>query len=102
MAYLDRDQVKQIVTDTLKVIADVPDANIDNTSLAMLNDQQKQVFLSTLKNKINAYPYQLNDGTASDIAYYDAPVTMDTLSGWSTVGNCIDWITANQIIVSKA
>jgi len=101
MAQLNRDEVKKIVTDSLAVIADVPQGNIDNTSLAMLNDEQKQTFLSTLKTKINAAPYHLRSGNISDAAYYDVPLTMDTIGGWNTVGDCINWITANQVTVDN-
>ncbi len=101
MALLNRDQVKQIVIATLTVIADIPKGNIDNTSLDMLNDEQKQTFLSTLKTKINAAPYHLRNGNISDAAYYDVPLTIDTINSWNTVGNCIDWITANQVTVDN-
>src|SRR4051794_27774847 len=101
MAYLDRDEVKQVVIVSLKVVADIPQGNIDNTPLNMLNDIQIQTFLSTLKTNINAVPYHLRDGTVADIAYYDVPLTTDTFNSWKTVGGCIDWITANQIIVGK-
>ncbi len=101
MALLDRDQVKGIVIDNLKVIADIPEGNIDNTSLAMLNDDQKKIFLSTLKKKINAFPYQLRNGSTSTSVYYDISLNGDTINSWNTVGDCINWITANQITVDK-
>ena len=102
MARLDRDTVKQIVIDTLKVIADLPQGNVESSSLAMLNDDQKQTFLSSLKSNVNAQPYQLSDGTTNPaIAYYDVDLTMDTFASWNTVGDCIDWVTANHTIVSK-
>ena len=102
MARIDRDTVKQIVVDTLKAIADLPQGNVETASLAMLNDDQKQIFLSSLKSNVNAYPYHLSDGTINPaLAYYDVDLTIDTFTVWKTVGDCIDWVTANHSIVSK-
>ena len=101
MALLDRDQVKTVVVKSLATIADVPAGNLDNTSLDMLNDEEKQVFASALKTNLNAVPYQMRDGTTTDTVYYDVQLTMGIVNAWKTVGNCIDWITANQMSVDK-
>jgi len=101
MAFLSRDEVEAIVIKTLNLIADLPEGDIENTSLAMLNDDQKQIFLTALKSNINNYPYHLRDNSPSDDAYYDIAITIAIIDDWKTVGDCIDWITENQISVDK-
>lgn len=101
MAFLNTDQVTQIVADSLKVIADLPAGNISSATLSMLNDDQKQIFASTLKTNINAAPFRQRDSSSSDEAFYDISLTMDIVNSWNTVGDCINWIVANQAVVSK-
>ena len=99
MSFLTVAQIQTIVVDSLKVIADVPQVDLTNTPLSMVDGQQQQVFLTTLKKNINAAPYTLDNGTVSTAAFYDVPLTADTFSSWPTVGSCIDWINNNQTVV---
>ncbi len=99
MGYLTEAQIEAIVIDSLKVIADIPAYNITNTPLNMLNAQQKQVFLTSLKRNINEAPFILDNGTVSTTTFYDVPLTDDTFSSWPTVGSCIEWINSNQAVV---
>jgi hypothetical protein len=100
MALLSREQVKAVVTASLKVIADLPD-DVESSTFANFNDQQKQIFLKTLKNKLNGLPYIKDDGTTTDAAYYDVDLTPGSIASWATVKDCIDWIVANQKVVYK-
>jgi hypothetical protein len=100
MANLTRDQVKTIVTTSLNAIADLP-ADVEAATFAMLNDQQKKVFLATLKSNLNASPYYQDDGSATDTSYYDVDLTQSSFANWPTVKDCIDWVTENQTSYPK-
>jgi len=101
MADLTTAQITTVVADSLSTIADLPANNLPATPLIGLNDQQKTMFLSALKEKINALPYYMDDGTTSDQAYYDVALTINIVEEWPTVGDCIEWIFLNQIVVIK-
>ena len=98
MAFLKRDQVKVIVADSLKVIADLP-ADVEEAPLNMLNEQQQQVFLSTLKTKLNASPYYKDDGSTSDKAHYDVDLNARSVGEWADVKACIDWVKKNHKVI---
>jgi hypothetical protein len=98
MALLKKNQIKQIVLQSLKTIADLP-TNPEESNFDALNVFQKHVFLSTLKGKINALPYYMNDGTTSHLAYYDINLKPDSTDDWPKVSDCIDWIKNNQRVV---
>lgn len=98
MASLTRNQIKDVVIKSLKTIADIPD-NVEAAALANMVAMHQEVFLSALKTNLNALPYIMDDGTTSNAAYYDADLTSDTIKLWTTVGDCIDWITKNQSVV---
>jgi|SRR6218665_2252131 len=98
MALLKRNQIKQIVLQSLRTIADLP-ANPEQSNFNALNAFQKHVFLSNLKGKINALPYYMNDGTTTHLAYYDIHLKPDSTDDWPTVKDCIDWIKNNQRVV---
>ena len=103
MAYLTQPQVTAIVTESLSEVADLPagTANILNSPLTGMNDEQQHIFLSALKTNLNALPYEIGDGTTSDQAYYDIDLTPATFNQWQTVGDCVDWIVNNQDVVFK-
>jgi len=100
MAYLTRDQVKTIVTDSLSAIADLP-ADVESATFDMLNDDHKKVFLANLKSNLNASPYYNDDGSTSDTSYYDVDLTMSSFANWPTVKDCIDWVEDNQTSYPK-
>ncbi|CAN5402063.1 hypothetical protein BH09BAC6_BH09BAC6_30080 [soil metagenome] len=100
MATLTRDQVKNVVTESLEKIADLPD-DIETAPLTNMVPFQQQVFLSALKSILNALPFFMDDGTTSDAAFYDVDLTPDSINLWATGGDCINWITANQKVVFK-
>lgn len=100
MANLTREQVKKVVADSLSIIADLP-TDIDETPLNILNDAQTQIFLSALKRKLNEHPYMKRDGSTSSTSYYDVDLVPESVDGWATAGDCIDWILANLQIVNK-
>jgi hypothetical protein len=98
MAFLTRSQVKVVVIDSLRTIADLP-ADVEAATFAMANAQQKKVFLANLKSKLNALPYQLDSGGTSNDAYYDVDLMPTSTDNWPTVKDCIDWVTANQKVI---
>ena len=98
MALLKRAQVKTVVLQSLKSVADLPD-NPESSNFSALNSFQKHVFLTTLKGKLNALPYYLNDGTTTYVAYYDIYLVPDSTDDWPAVKDCIDWIVENQEVV---
>jgi hypothetical protein len=99
MAFLRRDQVKtHVVIASLSVIADLPN-DVESAPLTPLNDMQDHIFLTTLKSKLNALPYFMNDGSTNYLAYYDVNLRPDSIDDWPTVKDCIDWIVANQRVV---
>ena len=98
MAYLDRNQIKEVVKDSLSVVADLPD-DVESSTFENFNSNQKHAFLTALKSKLNALPYNMNDGTSNHSAYYDVDLTPDSTDDWPTVRVCIDWIANNQRVV---
>jgi hypothetical protein len=98
MALLKREQVKQVVINSLSIVADLP-SDVESVTFEAFNELQVRVFLSTLKRKLNGLPYYLNDGTTSDRAYYDIDIKSNALDDWPTVKHCIDWIEENQRVV---
>jgi hypothetical protein len=59
------------------------------------------MFLSALKSKLNALPYNMNNGTTNHLAYYDVDLMPDSIDSWPKVKDCIDFITDNQKVVFK-
>jgi len=100
MAFLTRDQVKQVVIDALRTISNLP-SNVEMADFGSMNELQKQMFLSALKSKLNALPYNMNDGTTNHLAYYDIDLMPDSIDNWPTVKDCIDFINDNQKVVFK-
>jgi len=98
MAFLNRDQVKGVVIKSLQTVSDIPD-DVEAATFTNMNAIQQHMFLSSLKANLNALPYYMNDGTTSNLAYYDVDLTPDSTGQWATVGDCIDWIVANQSVV---
>lgn len=98
MAFLNRAQVKSVVIESLKVVADLP-ANVEDSTFAGFDQFQQHSFLSALKSKLNALPYYLNNGQTTHTAYYDIDLKPDSTDDWPSVGDCIDWVTGNQYVV---
>ena len=98
MALLNPSQIKAIVFESLKTVADLSSQPEDATFASMSNFQ-KHVFLSALKRKLNASPYYMNDGSTTFLAYYDVILRPDTVDEWPTVKDCIEWINLKQIVV---
>ena len=98
MAFLTRKQIKKVVVDALGNVADIPN-DVEKATFAGFNPDQKHIFLSSLKGKLNSLPYNMNDGSQSHLAYYDVDLTPDSTDDWATVKDCIDWIDDNQKIL---
>jgi hypothetical protein len=99
MAFLNRDQVKNVVLASLRVVADLPPGDVEQASFAGFNDFQEHIFLSALKSKLNALPYYKNNGQETYAAYYDVDLMPDSIDNWPTVKDCIDWVVENQKVV---
>jgi hypothetical protein len=98
MAKLTRDKIKTVVIDTLTIIADIP-GDSESSGFGNLTNEQKHLFLSALKSKLNALPYYMNDGSSNHLAYYDIDLTPDSVDEWPKMQDCINWILQNQKIV---
>ncbi len=98
MARLSRADVKRVVIASLKAVASPP-PNVEAASFVGLTDSQEHIYLTTLRSKLNALPYQMNDGSSNYLAYYDINLTPDSIDDWQTIGDSIDWITESQIII---
>jgi hypothetical protein len=98
MAFLNREQALDVVVEALEVIADIPE-DVEELTFTSLNDRQDHIFLSALKSKLNALPYNMNNGTTTFLAYYDVDLHPDSIDEWETVGACADWIVDNQRVV---
>jgi len=98
MAFLTRNQVKSVIIESLKVVADLPD-NVEEATFTGFDQFQQHTFLSALKSKLNALPYNLNNGQTTHAAYYDVDLKPDSTDDWPTVKDCIDWVTDNQYVV---
>lgn len=95
MADLRRPQIKTVVLASLEVVADLP-TDPEKSNFKMFTNFHKHVFLTTLKGKLNALPYYMNDGSENYFAYYDIRVKPDSTDDWETVKDCIDWIVKYQ------
>ncbi len=98
MAFLKRAQIKTVVVQSLKTIADLP-ADPEQSTFAAFDAFQKHAFLVTLKGKLNALPYNFNDGTTGFLAYYDVDLMPDSTDDWPTVADCINFILGKQKVV---
>ena len=98
MASLTRDQVKQVVIDSLSAIASLP-VDVEAANFNAMNVLQKHMFLSALKSKLNALPYTMNDGSTNYLAYYDVDLMPDSIDDWPRVKDCINFINDNQKVV---
>jgi len=92
MPLLTSDQVKSIVLQALQTVADLP-ADPENADFSQMRPEHQKVFLTSLKDLLNAYPYPGGG------AYYDVVLNMDVFGQWKIVQDCIDYVTANQMVV---
>jgi hypothetical protein len=98
MAFLTRDQVKEIVIDSLSTVADLP-SNVEAANFNGMSDFQKHLFLTTIKSKLNALPFHMNNGSTNHLAFYDVDLMPDSVDDWPTVKDCIDFINSKQKVV---
>lgn len=95
MAFLNKDQIEEIVKGALKAVADF-DGSINAYEFTHFHDQHKKVFLEKLKIKINEYPYV--DGNK----YYDVALSLNVMSKWDTIQDCINYIDDNHKTKNKS
>lgn len=94
MSNLTREQVKVIVIEALSKVADLPE-DVEAATFDQMVPMHRRTFLENLKRLLNAAPFEESPGTA----FYDVDLEMETIDLWKTVGVCIDWVFANQMIV---
>ena len=98
MAFLKREQIKSVVSDSLNVIAGLP-SDVESSTFTNLTSDQKHIFLTVLKSKLNALLYNMDDGSTNHLAYYDVDLMPDSVDTWGTVKDCINWMVENQKVV---
>lgn len=101
MAALPKEVIKKVVIASLEMVASLPETNIETADFAGLTKDQAHTFLAALKTKLNALPFMMKDGTTNRLAYYDIVLKPDVIEDWPTIGDCIDWMYTNQVIVSN-
>lgn len=97
MAFLTREQVKEIATEALHEVADF-NGDIENYSFEHFHDYHKNVFAISLKKLLMESPYYFRDGGTSMERYYDIPLSTGIINSWSSLTDCINYVTANQAV----
>lgn len=100
MAFLQRQQVKEIVEKALKAIAGF-NGDIENYEFSSMNDFQKKVFLDKLVQFLHQAPYHDIYGKPDPTKYYDAPLSLSLLNTWQTMKDCIDYVLNNHTVKDK-
>jgi len=97
MAFLSRNQIKEYVGKALKEVADFT-GDIEPYEFKHFHEFHKNVFITKLKEFINASPYYDRAGNADFSRYYDVPLSMGIVSTWNTMADCIDYVNDNQTV----
>ena len=100
MAFLKRDQIKEIVKNSLLSIADFT-GDIEGYEFKHLNELHKKVFVTKLKKLINEEPYRDRAGNIHMDQYYDVPLSMGLVNSWKTLPDCINYVRENQTVEEK-
>ena len=82
MADLARADVKRIVVDALRRVADF-NGDIEGYNFKRFGVFQKEVFLAALKAGVLGFARNSN-------SHYDIDLTQDSIDEWPTLGDCID------------
>lgn len=100
MAFLSRNQIKDIVTNALSVVADF-NGDIDNYEFKNFHESHKNVFINKVKELINSYPYYDRAGNSDFERYYDVPLSVESFNSWLIISDCIQFIFDNQVVKKR-
>ncbi len=84
MPALTRNVAKNIVTDSLRRIADF-NGDVEGYTFRRFGVFHKEVFLAALKAGVIVTARDENN-------HYDVDLTPDSFDQWPTVGDCITWV----------
>lgn len=82
MAFLNRNQIRELVKKSLTEVADFS-GEFENFEFSHFHEFHKKVFITKLKDGINKLPYYDRHGNIEYDRYYDVPLSMSTINGWN-------------------
>jgi len=94
MAFLTRNQIKEIVKKSLENVADF-DGDIEefpSNDFTSMHQLSKQKFLEALKTNINEHQYYNPTGQAAEGKHYDVALSIHEFSQWNNITDCINYI----------
>ena len=100
MAFLTRNQIKEIVKKALKEVADFT-GDIENYDFKHFHEFHKKVFITKLKSFVNEGPYYKRSGETTKDRYYDVPLSIGIFNTWNTITDCINFIYDNHTIKKR-
>lgn len=100
MAFLNKQQIEEIVEKALKQVADFT-GDIKNYEFKHFHEFHKKVFATKLNELINASPYYDRSGNTDFDRYYDISLSMNTIDSWQTMLDCINFIHDNHTVKKR-
>ncbi len=100
MAFLEKVQIKDMVKEALKEVADFS-GEIDSFEFRHFHEYHKKVFLTKLKELINKSPYYDRNGNIEYERYYDVPLSISVITSWNLISDCINYIFENQLVKKR-
>jgi len=95
MPVISRPDAKRVVGDSLKLVASF-NGDFEAFTFRSFKSYHKTVFLDSIKLGLNAT-------RIDDFRYLDIRVSNEDLDGWSSLGNCVDWVVTNaRVTVSRS
>jgi hypothetical protein len=97
MAFLSKNQIKDIIQSALKEVADFT-GDIENYNFNHFKEYHKKLFVTKIKELIMKSPYYDRNGNSSTDRYYDVPFSNSTVNSWRTLDDCINYTFNNQMV----
>tara|TARA_R110001632_G_scaffold66891_3_gene157320 strand:- start:8406 stop:8711 length:306 start_codon:yes stop_codon:yes gene_type:complete len=94
MSTLNREQIKSIVTEALRSVADF-NGDIENFTFEHFQEYSKQVFTNKLVELINAAPFYNYLGVLDSTQCYRVVLSNSIVNSWVTLEDCINYIEEN-------
>ena len=91
MEFIDRKTAKEIVRQALSEVADFS-GDFEDFTFERFHPFHKKVFLNSVKNLTNKTICFDQSGNISHEEYFDIDLSIKLLSSWSTLKNCINYI----------
>lgn len=91
MENIDRKAAKEIVKQALSEVADFS-GDFENFTFEQFHPFHKKVFLNSLKNRTNKTVCFDHTGGITHEEYFDLELSLNILSSWRTMKDCIDYI----------